>query len=562
MSAAPADAQDDPPPPPEAPVSPPPPRGRFSPVWIIPVVSALLGLWLVWRHYAAEGPEITVRFETAEGIVAGKTPVLCRSVPVGTVTRIDLTEDLKGVIITLDMNRDADRLLAGDSQIWIVRARYSSAGISGLNTLVSGNYLELQPGVLKDRSLHFIGLENPPATPPGIPGLRFKLIAEQAGGLGPGTSIVYKGINVGKLDTRVFNPESGEVEFDAFIEAAYARLVGERTHFYNSGGLDLKLGADGVQVRGTLESLLASNVSFTEPAGNHPRPNPLPDGQTFALYSGFDEARKADFNPTLPYLLLFAASVRGLSPEAPVDFRGIPVGTVVDASFKYLPGDPEHRVPVLIKIDPNLLLDQPGTNDSTAQALIAENVEKGLRASLKSGNLLTGQLFVELDFQKDAPPAAVASMGGYDVLPTIPSPSVDELEEKAGTLLDKFKALPLEKTVDEANGALTAVKEAAANLDKLTGPDSPLDKTLKNSEKLTAELSGNKDIGATLRNLRVTSEQLQTIVAGLGAQFSTVGRNLTEATDTVKHQPWRLIWPTTKEYPTPSPRKALPRGER
>jgi paraquat-inducible protein B len=254
--------------------------------------------------------------------------------------------------------------------------------------------------------------------------------------------------------------------------------------------------------------------------------------------------------------------VRGLSPDAPVDFRGIPVGTVVSASFKYLPGDPEHRVPVLIKIDPNLLLDQPGTNNSTAQALIAANVKKGLRASLKSGSLLTGQLFVELDFQKDAPPASVASMGGYDVLPTIPSPGLDELEEKASALLDKFTALPVEKTVDDANGALIAVKDAAANLDKLTGADSPLDKTLKNSEKITAELSGNKDIGATLHNLRVTSERLKTIVAELGAQFSTVGHNLTQATDTVKHQPWRLIWPTTKEYPAPSPRKALPSRDR
>ena len=286
-----------------------------------------------------------MRFETAEGIIAGKTPVLCRSVPVGDVTRIDLTEDLKGVIITVDMNRDAARLLAEDSQIWIVRARYSSAGISGLGTLVSGNYLEIQPGVLKNRGRHFIGLENPPATPPGVPGLRFKLIAQQAGGLGPGASIVYKGINVGKLDTRVFNPETGVVEFDAFIEADYARLVDERTHFYNTGGLDLKVGAEGVQLRGTVESLLATNVTFTEPAENRLRPKPLADGQSFVLYSGFDEASKADFNPTLPYLLLFTASVRGLSPDAPVDFRGIRVGTVVGASFKYLPDDSEHRVP-------------------------------------------------------------------------------------------------------------------------------------------------------------------------------------------------------------------------
>ena len=555
---------------PEAPVSRPPRRGRFSPVWIIPLVSALLGLWLVWRHYSAKGPEITVRFESAEGLIAGKTPVLCRSVPVGTVTQIELADDLKGVIITVDMNRDAARLLAEDSQIWVVRARYSAAGISGLNTLVSGNYLGLQPGVSKNRRRDFTGLENPPPTPPGVPGLRFKLIAEQAGGLGPGASIIYKGITVGMLETRVFHPDTGEVEFNAFIEDDYARLVDERTLFYKAGGLDLKVGAEGVQLGGgTLESILSASVTFTDPAEKHLRPKPLPDGQTFVLYAGFDEAHKPKFNPTLPYLLLFTGSVRGLSSDASVEFRGIRVGSVVGASFKYLPGDLEHRVPVLIKIDPDLLLDQTGSNTATAQALIAQSVEKGLRASLKSGSLLTGQLFVDLDFQKDAPPATVASLGGYEVLPTIPAAGLDELQEKVGALLDKFKALPVEKTVSNANDALAAIKDAAANLDKLTGPDSSLNKTLKNAEKVTAELSGNKDIGGTLHNLKETSAQLKTTIAELSVQFKKVGQNLTEASDTVKRQPWRLIWPSTKKYngqsdiappqprPTPSPRKTL-----
>jgi paraquat-inducible protein B len=559
--------------PPEAPVSRPRRRCAFSPVWIIPLVSALLGLWLVWRYYSAKGPEITVRFESAEGIIAGKTPVLCRSVPVGIVTQIELAHDLKGVIITADMNRDAAQLLAEDSQIWVVRARYSAAGISGLNTLVSGNYLGLQAGVSKNRRRDFIGLENPPPTPPGVPGLRFKLIAAQASGLGPGASIIYKGITVGLLETRVFHPESGEVEFNAFIEEDYARLVDERTLFYNTGGLDLKVGAEGVQLGGgTLASILSASVTFTEPAEKHLRPKPLQDGQTFILYAGFDEAHKPKFNPTLPYLLLFAGSVRGLSSEASVEFRGIRVGSVVGASFKYFPGDLEHRVPVLIKIDPNLILDQTesNTNTATAEALIAQSVEKGLRASLKSGSLLTGQLFVDLDFQKDAAPATVASLRSYQVLPTIPAAGLDELQEKVGALLDKFKALPVEKTVNNANDALAAVKDAVANLDKLTGPDGSLNKTLKNAEKVTAELSGSKDIGGILQNLKETSAQLNTTVADLSVQFKKVGQNLTEASDTVKRQPWRLIWPSTKKYegesqiapskprPTPSSRKTIP----
>jgi paraquat-inducible protein B len=559
------------PPPPEAPVSRPTRRSRFSPVWIIPIISALLGLWLVVRYYSARGPEITVHFETAEGIIAEKTPVLCRSVNIGMVSKVTLNKDNKGVVISLAMNRDATRLLVEDSQIWVVRARYSSAGISGLTTLVSGNYIELQPGVSQKPRRDFAGLENPPPTPPGVPGIRFKLVADQAGGLGPGSSIIYKGINVGKLETRVFHPESGQVEFDAFMESDCARLVNEKTRFYNSGGLDLKVGAEGIQLRvGTLESLLTSSVTFTDPLPEERSAPPIPNGHTFALYGSLSDATKVDFNPSLPYLLLFTGSVRGLSPDAPVEFRGIRVGSVVAASFKYLPRDPEHRVPVLIKIDPAVLEDQPGAGP---EAFLAESVANGLRASLKTGSLLTGQLFVEFDFQKDAAPATIASVGDYKVLPTVPAAGLDELQEKVGAVLDKLKAMPIEKIGENANAALAAVKEAAANLDKLTGPDSSLDKTLKNTQKLTAELSGNKDIGATLHNLRETSAELNSTISDLSVQFKQVGANLSEATDTVKRQPWRLIWPTTKKYPndpgatppqkksTPSPRGARSRRE-
>lgn len=555
--------------PPEAPVTRASKRSRFSAVWIIPVVAALLGLWLVGRHYSGKGPVITVRLDTAEGIIAGKTPVLCRSVPVGTVTSIELGDDLKSVNITLEMHRNATRLLVEDSQIWVVRARYSSAGISGLNTLLTGNYVELQPGVSKKPQWHFLGLENPPATPPGVRGLRFKLVASQAGGLGPGASIIYRGITVGKLETRFFHLESGEVEFSAFIAEEYAHFVDERTRFYNSGGLDLKLGADGIQLRsGTLESLLSSSVTFTEPDVKKLRQTPIADGRQFVLYSSLSDASKVEFNSTLPYLLLFPGSVRGLSPNAPVEFRGIRVGRVDGASFRYLPGDPERRVPVLIQIDPALLFDRPANDTSSAQALVVESVEKGLRATLKTGSLLTGQLYVDLDFQKAAPAAAVTRVEGYDVLPTTASSGIEELEAKVGAVLDKLKALPIEKTVESANETFATVRRAVANLEKLSGPDSSLDKTLKNAEKITAELSGGKHIGATLQNLRGASEKLNVTVADLGAKFSKVGTNLTEATDTVKRQPWRLIWPSTKKYDAdgrvapPQPRLTVPVREK
>lgn len=538
------------PPPPPAPVTRASKASHFSPIWIIPIISALLGLWLVAKYYGAKGPEIKVRFETAEGIIAGKTPVLCRSVNVGTVTDVVLNDQNNGVIATISVVRSATRLLTEDAQIWVVRARYSSAGISGLNTLVSGTYIELQPGVGKATRRDFNGLEDPPPTPPGVPGIHFKLIANQAGGLGPGASITYKGIDVGKLETRIFHPDRGEVEFGAFIQGDFARLVNAKTKFYNAGGLDLKVGAEGVQLRvGTLESLLTSSVTFTDPDPKETKAPPLADGHKFQLYADLGDAKKQEFNPTLPYLLLFSGSVRGLSPDAPVEFRGIRVGSVIAASFKYLPSDPEHRVPVLIKLDPTVLSNNAENGDEETRAFLTDSVANGMRATLKTGSLLTGQLFVELDFQKDAPPATIATAGEYKILPTIPAAGLDELQAKAGALLDKFKNLPVDKIAANANDTMVSLKETAANLSKITGANSPLEATLKNTQKVTGELSGNKDIGATLHNLRNMSAELNKTIADLSGKFDAIGTNLSQATDTVKHQPWRLIWPTTKKYP-------------
>ena len=390
-----------------------PPRG-FSPVWVIPIIAALLGLYLVYKHYSEEGPKITVRFDTAEGIIAGKTPVLCRSVNIGTVGEVNLAKDLKSVIITLDMTREADNLLESDTQIWVVRPRYGGAGISGLGTIVSGSYLELQPGISHQARREFVGLENPPVTPPGVPGLHFTLISDSAGGLNPGSSITYKGIDVGSIETRIFHPESGLVEFGAFIHEEFANLVTKETHFWNASGLDVQVGADGFKVHtGTLESLLTGGVTFNGPEDKHaPRKQP-PNGSVFKLYESFTAANSLALNPTLPYLLLFTESVRGLAVDAPVEFRGVRLGTVMGISFNYLPDDEQHRVPVLIKIDPALLIDLPNEDYAAAEEFMSSNVKNGLRASLKTGNLLTGQLYVDLDFQKDVPPADIASIKGY-----------------------------------------------------------------------------------------------------------------------------------------------------
>lgn len=481
-------------PPPVAPIQKP--TSRFSPVWIIPIVAALLSLWLVWKHYSAQGPEVTVRFDTAEGILAGKTPVVCRNVNIGLVEGVRLTKDLKAVIVTLQMTSEATDLLRKDTQIWVVRPRLGGAGgFSGLSTVVSGSYIELAPGASQEPRRDFVGTEQPPATPKGVPGLHITLVAEEAGGIGPGSPILYKGLSAGQIEKRTFHPETGQVEFTAFIQAEFAKLVRPQTKFWNVSGLDVEVGANGLHVRtGTLESILTSGITFSELQSQAPAQT-VADGATFKLYDSFDDTKKFVMKTSLPYLLLFTETVRGLSPEAPVEFRGIRIGTVEGISFRYMPNDPERRAPVLIKIDPSLVTDLPPNDPIAAQNFIAQNVEKGLRATLKTGSLLTGQLFVDLDFQKKPEPATVADIDEYKVLPTVPSGGLGQLQEKAAAFMDKLQALELEKTVQSANESLAAIKKAAGGFSeespvykKLTGTLRELDETLRSVRALANTL--------------------------------------------------------------------------
>ncbi len=526
----PEDAPD--PAPPPAPVTPP--RRGLSPIWIIPVVAALLGLWLAYKHFSEKGPEVTVTFEDAEGIIGGKTPVLCRNVNIGTVGTVELTKNTKGVVVELNMTRESTDLLKTDTQIWVVKPRYGGSGISGLGTIVSGSYLELQPGIKKTERLNFVGLENPPVTPPGVPGLHLKLIAEQAGGVNPGSSIIYKGLGVGKIETRTFHPENGQVEFGAFVTGDYARLISKKTRFWNLSGIDLQVGANGFQLRsGTLESLISGGVTFSEPEDKKIATAPVADGSAYTLFDSYSDATRERLNPILPYLLLFTESVRGLSNDAPVEFRGIRIGTVMGISFKYLPDDPEHRVPVYIKLDPNLLVEIPSDDFSEARAFMAKNVQNGLRASLKTGSYLTGQLYVDLDFVKDAPPATVAEAQGYFMLPTTGS-GLGQIEEKVSALLDKFKALPLEATVANANDLLTQFKGVAQHLDTILAS--------KDTQNLPTALRADLgELQKTLAGYNDKSDFYQGL-SGTLRQLDDTLRSLRGLTETLERKPNSLIF--------------------
>lgn len=528
-------------------------RGGLSPVWIIPILAALLGGWLVWQHFASLGPLVTVHFETAEGIAKGKTGVQCRSVTIGTVESVRLSGDLQGVVTTLRINQDAAGLLHKDTRFWVVRPRFGGAGISGLGTLVSGTYIELDPGVLDEPGYDFEGLENPPVTPLGVPGLHVTLVADQAGSIGLGSSVIYKGLDAGQVESQELNPDNGRIEFGVFINDEFDHLITSRTRFWNTSGFDLELGANGVRLRtGSLESMVAGGVAF-ETLEDEIGADPVQDGAIFPLHESYEDTREITLNARLSYLLLFENSVRGLAPEAPVEFRGIQVGSVVGISFDYLPDDPKHRVPVLIHIDPGLIGDFPTDDMDAAMAMIKDRVHNGLRATLRTGSLLTGQLFVDLNLQDDAPRAEVTEAGGHRILPTVSS-GLEQLQDKLAAVLDKVQALKIEDTVDAATGALTEIKTTATDLKTAV---SSLNTFIASEETqaIPANVKASLDtLNSTLQDFNQDSaiyHDLDRMIRDL----SSAVKALESLASSLERKPSSLLWGNPKDTVTP------PRGK-
>lgn len=429
---------------------------------MVPILALLIGGWMIYRSVSAHGPVAYVRFETADGIGAEKTEVRCRSVRVGFVKEVTLAEDLKSVVVRLELNPDSRRLLRNDTNFWVVRPRVSTTDISGLGTLITGAYIELDPGPADGKEVHhFNGLETPMPTNRDIPGRRLVLTAEQAGSLTAGSPIYYRGFEVGRIESRKLDPEGTRVIYQAFVTDEYSSLVKENTRFWNTSGIDISAGADGFKVRTpSFQAMVSGGATFGVPQGVSPGP-PARDGATFTLFSDEDAANRSTFNPTMKFVLLFDQSVRGLVKMAPVEFRGIPIGRVADISFDYLKAADDSRIPVLVEIDPSLLRREAAEKISKPDGeFLKDAVARGLRAALKTGSLLTGALYVDLDYYKDRQPAELTKVGDYPSIPTISS-GLAQLEAKLTAILDKVQALPLEETMKKID---TLAEEATATI--------------------------------------------------------------------------------------------------
>ena len=447
-------------------------RRRWLPslIWILPVTAVVIGASLVVNAWRTAGPRVTISFETAQGLEVGKTQVKYRSVNIGHVTSIALSADHNRVLVSADLLRSANDLLTADARFWVVRPRIGIGWASGLDTLISGSYIAFEAGEAKARERKFVGLENPPPATHGLLGKTVVLHAKDVGSLALDAPVYFRRFEVGHVIDRTLEPGGQGARVVVFIDAPYDRLVTRATRFWNASGIDLTLGADGLKVRTqSLASVLAGGIAF-ETAPTAQDIGPVPSGAEFTLFNDQAAAMAPPDGEARYVSMRFSQSLRGLSVGAPVDFIGVNIGQVFSLDLDY---DAKHKsFPLVVTalVYPRRMgrayevLEQSGaTSEDQMAKLVGQLVARGLRAQPRTGNLLTGQLYIALDFIPGSRPVR------FDVgvrpleIPTV-SGSVQELQQKLVSIVDKIDRIPIAQIGGHLDEDLVALDGALGEL--------------------------------------------------------------------------------------------------
>jgi len=420
-------------------------------VWVVPIAAALIGISLLVRNWQNTGPRITIRFLSGAGVQVGKTLVKYRDVAVGQVSAVVLSEDHQTVLVSADLAKNAASLLKADTQFWIVRPRIGVGSVSGLDTLLSGVYIGMKTGAAKLSERQFVGLENPPALSHGPRGRELQLHAARAGSLAIGAPLYFRQFQVGRVIDENLLPD-GSARVTVFVDAPYDGFVKPVTRFWNASGINVRLGADGLNVQTeSLAAVIAGGVAFDDgPAEAVPAASGK--SNAFTLYKNETEAMAPPDGDPRYVRMRFAQALRSLEVGAPVEFVGVNIGSVVAVDLGYQPEDKSFPVIVTAKLYPRRMgqayetLAAQGKTESeeTLAVFVGTLVGRGLRAQPRSGSLLTGKLYIALDFLPGSPRVAFDPSIRPLELPTV-NGTYQELEANIGRMVKKLNDLPFEQ---------------------------------------------------------------------------------------------------------------------
>jgi len=538
----------------------------ISMIWFVPFIALLIGAWMVYYQWSNEGPLITIAFDSAEGMEIGKTKIKTINVDIGEVKNIVLNENADGVIVTVRMAKNAEKLLNKNSDFWLVSPQISHTGISGLSTLISGVYIEFSPASIygeeaDELALEFIALKDPPVTPPGTPGLHLTLNSNDQFAYSKGDPIIYKGLTVGQFEHIYFNFEERIVYYNAFIKAPYHQLVTTNTKFWDVSGMRMDLTADGLSIQtGNIETMLTNGVTFDVPKGME-NGEEITERTDFDIYANYKAADDERYKNSIEYVVLVSNTIRGLNVGAPVEYRGVLMGHVKSVNLlakrnnnRTQPFDEDIKIPILISLQPGRV----GLPDNEIGVRMMEEqhelwIKDGLRASLKTGSLLTGSLFIDfqhypnLSTEDKNIKITDFESSQYDKYTIIPSvdDEFSQITAKATQFIDNLNALPLEKISGNTNKLITEFTQTAKSFQSVSDN---LSKVLDdvNQQQLSQELKTSLQSYTKLsKDLSSGSKGYEDLRQTLSA-LTKVMNELQPLLNQLKHQPNGLIFESGK----------------
>ncbi len=523
-------------------------KSSISAIWIIPVVALFVGVWMLYQYQLNKGQTIYITMPQAEGIIAGKTEIKVRSVKIGQIDHVRLSDSLDSVIARAQIDKNYDNLLTEDASIWVVKPRIDETGISGMSTLLSGVYLELSPGESNRLKKRFTLQEEPALIGKHVQGGRFKLLSYNAEVLDVSTGIFFKNYKIGQIETATFDWKNQAMQYGIFIKAPYENLITLNSIFWVNSGIEIDLSADGININtGSLSKLLKGGISVGLPDQQAPG-DLAQDGHSFSLSQSYKQALEERFYDFDYYLIEFEQSIRGLRVGAPVEYRGTRVGTVVEAPANVIiDGKPAHfrakntAVPVLIKVEYGRLYHITSVAKEYWETSVNEWIENGMRASLKPGNLLTGAVYVDFDFYTDTPKSELKKLAQYDVFPSVSS-GITVLADQVSDVLNKVNNLKIEDSLAKMQTTFSEYQALASemrtllnkpdtqnlpgdfnrNLEKITKSMEQFEITMRQFDKTMASYQAGSQmhyqLEQTLLQIKRLTEEFQPLTRGLNEQ--------------------------------------------
>jgi paraquat-inducible protein B len=444
-------------------------RWRMQLVWLVPIVAVLIGGWLATKAILERGEKITISFKTGEGLEAGKTKLKFKDVDIGVVETVALAPDHKNVVAKAEVARDVANLMVDNTRFWVVRPRISGGTVSGLGTLLSGSYIDVDVGNATKARRNFVGLEEPPVFASDVPGREFTLKGTGLGSLDVGTPVYFRRLRVGQIASYKLDPDGRGVTLKVFVNAPYDRFVKTDTRFWHASGIDMAFDSNGLRLETqSIVSIIIGGVAFESPPDSEEVADAAENAQ-FDLYDTRADAMKQHDRIADKYIVNFMESVRGLTVGAPVDFRGVVIGEVTAIYTRF---DREHNrfsIPVEIELYPERFTSRyqrgraEGRISQDPRGMANYLVEHGFRFQLRSGNLLTGQLYIALDYFPDAPKATIDWSKTPPELPPIPR-TLQSIQDSVTRLLAKVNSIPFEAIGNDARTTLRSTNSLISQL--------------------------------------------------------------------------------------------------